>query len=89
MEVEGDTLMHGDHRTVLVIRDIANQVCQYTSLARVEVDYPSAHHSGFMPILDIQVRVREDKTRQWTGNFTKSQFQTMFLYSTEVLCQTR
>jgi hypothetical protein len=44
------------------MKEVANSVCPFT---RVTVDYPSAHSSGFMPLLDIQVKVLEDKTVDW------------------------
>jgi hypothetical protein len=62
-EVEGDLLLAGDHRTALVLLELANSVCGYTSF---KVDYPSAHSSGWMPLLDIQIRVNSDNSVDWT-----------------------
>ena len=62
-EAEGDSLLPGDQRTAVVIKEIANNVCPYT---RVTVDYPSAHPSGWMPLLDIKVKMLEDNTIDWS-----------------------
>ena len=61
-EVEGDLLIPADQRTAKIIGEIANTVCPFTTM---EVDYPSAHASGYMPILDVMVKVLEDKTVDW------------------------
>ena len=61
-EVEGDLQLPGDHRTALVMQDIANSVCEFTSF---KTDFPSAHSTGWMPLLDIQVRVEEDNSVGW------------------------
>jgi hypothetical protein len=61
-EVEVDRAVPGDRRTALVYKDIANSICPYT---KVSVDFPSAHASGWMPLLDLQVRMRQDKTVDW------------------------
>jgi hypothetical protein len=53
-EVEGDLLLPRDHQTARVVQDIANAVCEHTSF---KVDLPSAHSSGWIPLLDIHVRV--------------------------------
>jgi hypothetical protein len=58
-EVEGDLLLPRDHQTARVVQDIANAVCEHTSF---KVDFPSAHSSGWMPLLDIHVRVEEDNS---------------------------
>ena len=61
-EKETDREVPGDQRTATLIVEIANSVCPYTKLT---VDYPSAHQTMWMPLLDIQVRVAEDKTIDW------------------------
>ena len=55
-EVEGDLLLAGDRRTAMVRRDIANTISPNTTIT---VDYPSNHRSGWMPILDLHVRMEE------------------------------
>ena len=45
----------------MVVLEIANSVSPNT---RLSVDYPSAHPSGWMPLLDIQVRVASDNTNK-------------------------
>ena len=61
-EVEGDLLLPGDQMTAELLQTIANTICPHTTM---EVDYPSAHSSGYMPILDIKIKVRDDKTIDW------------------------
>ena len=58
-EVEGDKSIPGDRRTALVIQEIANSVCK---TIRMTIDCPSSHESGWMPLLDLQVRVAGDNT---------------------------
>ena len=60
--VEGDELIPRDQRTAELLRTVANTICPHTTM---EVDYPSAHTTGYMPILDLQVRIRDDKTVDW------------------------
>lgn len=48
-------------RTAMIIREIANTISPNTA---IEVDHPSNHPSGWMPLLDIQVRV-EGQEVQW------------------------
>ena len=61
-EVEGDTLVPADERTARIVQDIANTVCQYTTM---EVDYPSNHDDKWLPILDNRVRIEGGKI-DWT-----------------------
>ena len=61
-EVEADSLLPGDQRTALVIKEVANSICQYTTF---KTDFPSAHETGLMPLLDIQVEVLPDNTISW------------------------
>ena len=61
-EVEGDLEVEGDRRTASLIQELANSICQSIQMT---VDFPSAHVSGWMPILDVEVRMREDKTVDW------------------------
>ena len=45
--VEEDKLVPGDRRTGELARQLANTICPYLQM---EVDYPSNHQSGWMPI---------------------------------------
>ena len=49
----------GDKRTALLIQDLANTICPFLQM---EADYPSNHTSGWMPILDLQVKIAEDNS---------------------------
>ena len=60
--MEGDRQVPGDQRTARVVQEIANSISPNTSLS---VDFPSAHQSGWMPVLDIQVKVASDNTIDW------------------------
>ena len=55
-EVEGDMLLPVDMRTAMVMRDIANTNSTNNTIT---VDYPSNHRSGWMPLLDLYVRMKE------------------------------
>jgi hypothetical protein len=58
-EVEADRAIPGDRRTARVIQDIANSICETINMT---IDCPSNHESGWMPLLDLQVRVAEDNS---------------------------
>ena len=62
--VEADRLVEGDKRTGELVKELANTICHYIQM---EVDYPSNHPSGWMPILDLKVQMAGDKTvnYQW------------------------
>ena len=47
-----------DIRTARVFQSIANSICDFL---QVTVDSPSQHESGFMPVLDIAVKVENNK----------------------------
>ena len=55
-EVGSDSLIPSDKRTMEVIREIGNSI--HPSI-QLEVDYPSNHEDGKMPILDLKVWVQE------------------------------
>ena len=57
--VEEDRLVPGDRRTGELAKQLANTICPYLQM---EVDYPSNHPSGWMPILDLEVQMACDKT---------------------------
>ena len=50
-----------DLRTAEVVRDLANNICDFI---RVTIDCPSKYNTGFMPLLDVQVKI-EDKRVQY------------------------
>ena len=58
-EVEADRAIPGDLRTAKVVQDIANSICETINMT---VDCPSNHVSGWMPLLDLQVRVAADQS---------------------------
>ena len=62
--VEADRLVEGDKRTGDLTKELANTICPYIQM---EVDYPSNHLSGWMPILDLKVQMAGDKSinYQW------------------------
>ena len=47
-----------DERTAEIVRSIANTVCGFI---QVEIDYPSAHSNGHMPILDLEVALKNQR----------------------------
>ena len=57
-EIEADMEVPGDERTAKIILEIGNSVSEFINLT---ADYPSKHESGWMPLLDIQVRVRNNQ----------------------------
>ena len=65
-EIEGDLRLPGDQRTALVVQSIANSICPSIQM---EIDYPSKHESGWMPLLNLEVRDREDNSidYKWYG----------------------
>ena len=60
-EIDLDSLP-GDQRTALVMKEVANSICEFTSF---KTDCPSANDSGWMPLLDIQSRVEPDNRIVW------------------------
>ena len=57
--VEEDRSVPGGRRTGELAKELANTICLYLQM---EVDYPSNHPSGWMPILDWEVQMATDKT---------------------------
>ena len=57
-EVENDRQIPADTRTGRIIQEIGNSINNYI---RLTVDTPSSHPSGWMPILNIQVKVEDNK----------------------------
>ena len=56
-KIEEDKNIPGDIRTAKIITEIGNSVCNFIVLT---VDTLSSNSSGWMPILDLQVRVSSD-----------------------------
>ena len=52
--IENDKSIPMDKRTADIILEIANSV---TNTIKLTIDYPTNNSSGWMPILDIQVRI--------------------------------
>ena len=57
--VELDSQVAGDRRTAGLVMELANGICPYLQM---EADFPSNHTSGWMPILNLAVKVAEDKS---------------------------
>ena len=57
--VETDSLVKGDKRTAELAMELANTLCPYLQM---EVDYPSKNTSGWMPMLNLEVQMAEDKS---------------------------
>ena len=49
-----------DLRTAEIVQDLANNICDFI---KVTVDYPSKYDTGFMPLLDLQVRMMIKKVQ--------------------------
>ena len=47
-----------DKRTAEIIKEIANNICEFI---KVEIDYPSAHENTYMPILDLEVKMENNR----------------------------
>ena len=65
-EVERDRAIPGDERTAKVIKALANSICE---TVQMEVDFPSHYESGWMPLLNLQIRENSDNTidYKWFG----------------------
>ena len=59
VEVEGDRGLAGDMRTARVLVDMANSTYSYLQFT---ADCPSLHPTGWMPLLDLEIRIAEDMT---------------------------
>ena len=57
--VEADNLVKSDKRTAELAMELANTLCPYLQM---EVDYPSKNPSGWMPMLNLEVQMAEDKS---------------------------
>ena len=55
--VEEDRAIPDDIRTAKVLQAIANSICDFV---QVEIDCGSMHKNGLLPILDLEVQVREN-----------------------------
>ena len=55
-QIEIDRELPADMRTAKLLGELGNTV---SSFIKLTTDYPSNHQSGFMPLLDLQVRVNE------------------------------
>ena len=49
---------HANLRTAKAVQDLANNICDFI---KVTVEYPSKYETGFMPILNLQVKVKNKK----------------------------
>lgn len=60
--IEEDRNIASDIRTSRIMQDIANRIYDFI---QVEVDCPSQHSNGKMPILDLEVKMIENKIVYW------------------------
>ena len=58
--IEADKEIPADERTAKIFLEIGNSISPFIKLT---VDYPSLHQDGYMPILDLKVRVEENKVK--------------------------
>ena len=56
--MESDRQIPADIRTMKIIQDLGNSINNYI---RLPVDTLSLHHSGWMPVINIQVKVEDNK----------------------------
>ena len=52
--IEGDRLIADDCRTASLFTELGNSI---SSFIKLTADFPTAHQSGWMPVLDFQVRM--------------------------------
>ena len=50
-------MVPADERIANIIKQIADKICPSI---KVTVDYPSRHTSWYMPILDVEVKVKDN-----------------------------
>ena len=70
-EVGTDRLMEGDRRTAGLVKDLANTICPYIQM---EADFLSNHSSGWMPLLDLEVRIAKDNSMVTASYWGESGF---------------
>ena len=56
--IEVDRQTPADQRTALLVCEVGNTISNFI---RLTVDYPSKHSNGFMPLLDLQVAMCNNK----------------------------
>ena len=57
-QIQDDQNVPNDRRTAKILQAIANTICPFI---QVEIDCPSMHKDGLMPILDLKVRIEGNK----------------------------
>ncbi len=57
-KIEEDLKIAGDQRTATIVQNIANNICEFI---QIDTDFPSAHNNNSMPILDLEVMVKNNK----------------------------
>ena len=78
-----DTLVPSDASVATIIKQIADKVCPFI---QVTVDCPSFHSSGYMPLLDIALKVVDNRV---THRFYRKEMVNFFCCPQIVLCQQR
>ena len=59
-KIENDRDIPGDERTSKLFGELGNSI---SSFIKLTTDYPSKHENGFMPLLDIQVKVENNQVK--------------------------
>ena len=57
-QIEADRNVPADLRTARIYQEVSNSIYQFM---QVTTDCPSNHSSGYMPVLDIQVKAQKNK----------------------------
>ena len=65
--MEEDEILEEDKRTALVMRDVANTV---HPMIQMEIDFPSNHSDGKLPILDLKCWIGSDD-QLWFQHYEK------------------
>ena len=64
-----DSKIPGDERTMILIQTIANSIDKQI---KVTFDVPSTHKDGYVPILDLKVKLNNDTKHQIEYNSIKN-----------------
>ena len=59
-QIEHDMNVPADLRTARIFQAVSNSICEFL---QVTIDCPSQHESGYMPVLDIQVKMENNKIK--------------------------
>ena len=87
-KVEEDKKVPEDQRTAILLRKIANSVCNFLE---VEVDCPTMHQTKRLPILDLEVEMVNNKVeyryyRKEMANFKVNMTDSAMPYKMKKIC---